>query len=1045
MKIIHISDIHWRGLSRHSEYRESFSKFFDIARDLEPDVIFVGGDIVHSKTQGISPELIDCLSWWFTSMADICQVHVILGNHDGLILNKDRQDAITPILTALDNPRIHLYKDSGVYTSGIPGFNWCVFSCFDENNWKNVKPVSEEVNIALFHGAVWGSKTDIDWNIEGDVTDDMFEDFEFTLLGDIHKAQFLNKKRNIAYSGSAIQQNYGEDAGKGFLFWDIKTKDDFSVEFIEIPHTSPFITIDWQGSIDKTVEKTFRYPDYCRFRIKSDENITQAHVEQLYSEIKRLKSPTEIVFKIDGSFDAAKIKTSDGFITKDNLRDPITHKNLIKQYYKSQNLDDYQLERLYGLIENYLSRISSEDTVLRNIRWEVSKFRFDNTFSYDKGNLINFDNMQGVTGIFGKNAKGKSAIVGSLMYGLFNTTDRGSISNIHIVNNRKKNCMASIDIVVNGDSFRIKRDTIKHNTRKGETYASTGLSIHRISDEGIEIEDLSGEQRRESDKLLRKMIGTSEDFLLTSLASQGQMGNFIKERATSRKLILTKFLDLEVFEKMHDLAKEDSSQIRIASKNTKNVDWDEIIDQKSFEILGVEKELKDTNEEIGRKRSILQSLQIDLAKSDNPNFISQEEIDKISLEIDELDMEIDKSSEKYKIISDSVLDKEEKRRKIRIVKSEFPIERIKEQLIAQRLLEKSIFEIEHNHKLHINELTRQNKSISILENVPCGDKFPSCMFIKDSYEDKERIENQKKLVGEAGRSLASASQSLKILEDTFLEEKIEKFEKLSKKETDISLDISSKRLSLNRIKNSIDDIKKERDKKFHEFQESNARVADETDAPIASKIRLKIGELEKGIDLCESTRMKVTERLISERLDIDRLTLEKKNFETIKRDLKFYDMFMQAVSKKGIPLQIMMSQLPLINSEILKILHGVVGFTVELEADSLSNSMDIYINYGDSRRIIECASGMEKMLASLAIRVALINISSLPKANMLIIDEGFGALDETNIEACSRLLDSLKKWFKNILVISHVDAIKDTVDCVLDITSKGKNSKVYHE
>ena len=191
--------------------------------------------------------------------------------------------------------------------------------------------------------------------------------------------------------------------------------------------------------------------------------------------------------------------------------------------------------------------------------------------------------------------------------------------------------------------------------------------------------------------------------------------------------------------------------------------------------------------------------------------------------------------------------------------------------------------------------------------------------------------------------------------------------------------------------------------------------------------------------------MKITEKLVSTRFEIERLRSEKKNFEEIKVDLKFYDMFMHAVSKKGIPLQIMMSQLPLINSEISKILHGVVGFTVELEAESSSNSMDIYINYGDSRRIIECASGMEKMLASLAIRVALINVSSLPKANMLIIDEGFGALDETNIEACSRLLDSLKKWFKNILVISHVDAIKDTVDGVLDITSRGKNSRVYHE
>ena len=65
--------------------------------------------------------------------------------------------------------------------------------------------------------------------------------------------------------------------------------------------------------------------------------------------------------------------------------------------------------------------------------------------------------------------------------------------------------------------------------------------------------------------------------------------------------------------------------------------------------------------------------------------------------------------------------------------------------------------------------------------------------------------------------------------------------------------------------------------------------------------------------------------------------------------------------------------------------------------------------------------------------------------DLLIIDEGFGALDDGNIEACSRLLLSLKKWFKCILVISHIDAIKDVVDNVLDIRNKGKNSLVVHE
>jgi len=83
MRIAHIADVHWRGLSRHQEYRQSFENAFIKLRRLSPDVIYIGGDIVHSKTQGISPELIDSLCWWFNSLADIAPVHVILGNHDG--------------------------------------------------------------------------------------------------------------------------------------------------------------------------------------------------------------------------------------------------------------------------------------------------------------------------------------------------------------------------------------------------------------------------------------------------------------------------------------------------------------------------------------------------------------------------------------------------------------------------------------------------------------------------------------------------------------------------------------------------------------------------------------------------------------------------------------------------------------------------------------------------------------------------------------------------------------------------------------------------
>ena len=158
LKCAHISDVHFRSLKRHKEYKLVFTNLFKKLEKLSPDLIFIGGDIVHSKTQGITPEIIDTLNWWFTSLADIAPTHIILGNHDGLILNEDRQDAISPIVSALNNDNLKLYKKSGVYPTGIDGFNWCVFSCFDQKNWSKVKPIDGDVNIACFHGAVWGSK-----------------------------------------------------------------------------------------------------------------------------------------------------------------------------------------------------------------------------------------------------------------------------------------------------------------------------------------------------------------------------------------------------------------------------------------------------------------------------------------------------------------------------------------------------------------------------------------------------------------------------------------------------------------------------------------------------------------------------------------------------------------------------------------------------------------------------------------------------------------------------------------------------------------------
>ena len=240
IKIAHIADVHFRSLSRHQEYREVFQDFVQQCRELKPDVIYVGGDIYHTKTQGISPELIDELTHWMRTLADTAPLHMILGNHDGNMVNASRQDAITPIFDALNHPNAFLYKKSGIYPTGVPGYNWAVFSCFDEEGWKDVKPVEGEVNIATFHGCVVGSKTDQNWELEGDVPLNFFDPYDFTLLGDIHKFQILNEEKTIAYPGSTVQQNYGEDPDKGFLFWDIRSPDDFDMTFHRLTNPHPF-------------------------------------------------------------------------------------------------------------------------------------------------------------------------------------------------------------------------------------------------------------------------------------------------------------------------------------------------------------------------------------------------------------------------------------------------------------------------------------------------------------------------------------------------------------------------------------------------------------------------------------------------------------------------------------------------------------------------------------------------------------------------------------------------------------------------------------
>ena len=1042
LKCAHFADIHFRGLSRHDEYRKVFSQSFEKLKELQPDIIFLGGDIVHSKTQGISPELIDILRWWFTSLADIAPVHIILGNHDGLMTNEDRLDAVTPIVRAIGDPRIKLMKGTGVYPTGVPGYNWCVFCCFDPKGWPDLKPPKDGINIALYHGPVNGSLTDQDWEINGDsVKVDFFKDFDYTMLGDIHKRQFLSKK--VAYPGSTIQQNYGEDVEKGFLFWEIRDKDDFDVKFRELKNDHAFRSIKWQGDVSSTLDEVQDGWVGSRFRV-IHKGMTQTEFKQLQNSLREKYDAYEVVSKNEQeSFKGAdtEIATSIGKISRNDLRSFKQQDALMSEYVKRMELSDEDRQSLRELHKDIFGRCVQEASA-KSHQWRLRRLNFDNTFGYGEGNQIDFDTLNGITGIFGKNRVGKSSIPGTISYSLFNASDRGTLKNIHIVNNRKNYCKAAADFSVAGEMWRAERQTIKRTNRNGVVSAPTNLNLFRIDESGNPIEDATGEQRRETEKTLRELVGTVDDFMMTSFASQGGMDAFIKEGSTQRKNILTRFLDLQIFDDMLKIAKGEMSELRGEMRSAPDRNWQELIDEQSSLGEKLNLEMSEVEEELVSLKKDRDDLKIKLAALPDSELYTKEQIQEQVQKLSDMNTKRESLSKKIIELSNSIDTASKKIEKIGLIKEQFPIEELREEFDTQKALQSQQELIESKLELELQRLDGKKKSAKKLERVPCGDQFPKCPYIKDAHKSASELDDQKLVITGVRKELRALKSNIQALMEKGLSERLLKYENLLKKESSLRISHSDFRLEMKEIESDHQDAINFIKEGKTQLREMRLRSIDEEKDTAVIAMRDQLKKVEDRISNLDAERLYLTEQISVAKQKKITLIEENRRFGAVKSRWETYNLFMQAVDKKGIPLTILSLQLPQINNELTKILQGVVNFDLSLEADLESNNMEIFIDYGDSRRIIECGSGMEKMISSLALRVALINVCNAPRSDVLIIDEGFGALDDKNIEACSRLLESLKKYFANILIISHVDAMKDVVDNVLDIQKNGKDSYV---
>ena len=1048
LRIAHTADVHWRGLSRHDEYREVFTAFIEDCKKNKVDHIFIGGDIFHTKTTGISPEYIEQLTWWLESMAKVAPVHLTLGNHDGNLVNLSRQDAVSPIVQALDNPNIHLYKKSGVYEFH-PGYTWCVYSLFDEEGWPQVVPQSDKVNIACYHGPVQGSVTEVGWEMEGTKVE-FFKDYPFVLLGDIHQLQHLgyrdtkdgSKKPWISYPGTPIQQNYAEDLNHGYLLWEIESIDDWNVEFKKLPNPKPYVTLQWNGTAEDLISSASQHPDGSRFRIRSTDALGQKDFKAISDVLKGRKQATEITFKSDFVVDKSVVKTGTATLGKADLRNPDVLLKLIKDYYSTAQITQHEWDTVADNVKSYLSTVTATEETTRNSKWSLRYLEFDNMFAYGPGNAINFDKLNGIVGVFGPNRIGKSSIVGTLMYSLFNATDRGPMKNIHICNIRKPYCSSKAIINHDGTDYVIERQTTKSESKKGVWSATTALNVFRIRDDG-EADDLAGEQRTDTEKVIRSLIGNQEDFMMTSLSAQGETNQFISQGSTKRRAVLSRFLDLDIFDRMHEIANKELSGLKSQLKSYPDRDWESILEQEKLSIDSASNEIENIINKIKEKQLKLSELQHELAKHKDVTPVTKAQVESFAKQVATLEQKCKSCSEEISRLESEIEEHNKKLETIKEVKSENDILILRARDAAYKSLESSLASLKHVYEKENTQLLQYKKSLKILDEVPCGDDYPTCKFIKDAHINKGKLEDQEAKTKLAQEKLAEAEAAFVELEKENIPARLEKMERLLELESKMLLEVSRKETELAKVKSSCGAQSTDLTAAKERLALLEEALKNEENAEAVS-IKSNIDEISKAIDDLTTEKLETATKKGRLTATLEKLKEEKSLRDALLEKMKVHELVTTAFSKKGIPLIITKSQLPLINAEIAKILHGIVDFTIELENDEGSDSSEIYINYGDSRRVIELCSGMEKTISALAIRVAMINVSSLPKPDIFIMDEGFGTLDDAAVEACNRLLTSLKRYFRVVVVITHVDGIKDIADYMLEITKNEKDSKVTY-
>ena len=1053
-KIYHLADLHIRNLQRHKEYRLVFKKFLKQVKDdkIEDSIIYLGGDIAHAKTE-MSPELIQEISWFLSECAKLRETILITGNHDCNLNNSHRLDVLTPIVDNLNNPRIHYLRDTGVYN--IHNLTFVVYSILDDKkNWPKGSTIEGEDKICLFHGPVNKSQTDIGYTVSSNsFTTDMFDGFDMVLMGDIHKRQILQEydKDNglpiISYCGSMVQQNHGEMLeNHGYLLWDVPTR---TFEEFDIHNDYGFLTIDVvDGVIPSWVydEIDTKLPKHPRLRLRFT-NTEASDMKLRITELKKLFKVAEVTVTRTDTMGQMRTNSKLNKNIVGNVKDETFQNSLIRDYLERQYLlEDSELDKITEMNKELNTQIDDSDSA-GNILWTPKEFQFSNMFSYGDDNKVRFDKAQGIIGIFAPNASGKSSLWDALSFCIYDKTSRTNSSK-NILNNRKDNFYCKFHFEIDGVDYFIER-TAKYVRKQ----TAVKVDVNFWKDDNGVVVSLNGEQRRDTNTNIEKYLGKFEDFVLTTLSLQGNNALFIDKSQSERKEILSQFIGVDIFDKLYQKASDENRDNATLIRKFKSDDF-------TTKLADIETQLKSDKNEFKLLELNLTSLK-DEEELLNKNIISlNEKIIKLNADsgvsIEDLETRLGLLKTKQEellqqkgAIQERINHREELQLTLEDILDKFDEEDLEDGISKIKNGKDKLREVEsqiEKVRIKLDSLYEQKDH---LNSHKYNEECDICMENSQSIrEQKAKVdsaiqdgESYFKEFDETRLSLLLLIDSLKGYEEEWskFQDAKDKEDKLDRELSQLINQLSTKETDEVRLESQITQQQQLIDEyyKNEEQIKKNKEIRDKI-----SVVRNTLSQNKEDLKKVNGEVLKLNGKISALQNQKESIELRISEVKDLEEQSKLFDYYLNALSKDGVSYELIEKSLPMIEGEVNNILGQIVEFGMQLEMDG--KNINAYLVYGDQRWSLEMCSGMERFISGLAIRVALINVCNLPRPNFLVIDEGFGTLDSENLQSLFMLFTYLKTQFDFVMIISHIDSMRDVVDDLIEIKKIEGFSKVKY-